>query len=67
MGNECCSKLKSSIVDESNTLVISNSSKLVWNENRKQKLENNLQISKSKNSNNIKSTSLANLLVKIFK
>jgi hypothetical protein len=67
MGNECCSKLKSSIVDESNTLVISNSTKLMWTDNRKQKLEDNLQISKAKNSNNNKSNSLANLLVKIYK
>ena len=54
-------------MDESNTLVISNSTKLMWTDNRKQKLEDNLQISKAKNSNNNKSNSLANLLVKIYK
>lgn len=65
MGNECCSKLKSSIADESNTLVISNSSKLMWADNRKQKLDSTLQTSKSKNSINYKSKSLVNLLVTI--
>ena len=50
MGNEC-SNCKCTNTEEEKTLVISNSTNGIKNEKRKDILENNMSLSKSKNSN----------------